>query len=691
MDARNETVEDARRGLFYKLLELKDSDIRILTIEQGFSAADRGIHSGGAMSSVVPLVSLYYGGMMNYDVAHPTELQDMFVLSKGHAIASMASVYADIGYFDRSLLDNSRSYESILNGHPGPLLPGVHLPTGPMGQGICAAGGLALAGRREPLYDVFTLTGDGELQEGSVWEAVMYSAAKRVDNFCVLIDKNGGQLDNPKQNSFPMDNIEGELEAFGFSVLPVDGRSYRQVVAALESFKYGERDGRPTAIVLYTEKGYGAYSEFMVKHKVTLSPDVVESELAQQEERRRRREEALFAKLESLMERQPGAEFEAYLQEAASSMHYRIDFDKALVQPIQRGSVVEKAEQRDKRIRYTEEELPRIERGESRQASAVIKEAMRVFARDPRVFSVDADLSSTSGLEAGVSYRDRTRAFNVGIAEANMMCIGEAFAVTGANSWVSTFCPFFNWNVLRRIAIGEQERKEVIAEKDGWLNTGYGLDLTFLATAANFDTKTNGATHMGNDDILFFEHIGGLKIIDTSCPRQVLEVMRWIMEGNRGLVYMRIMRAPSAVLYGDDYRFSYGKGYYAARHDSPDAVIISSGREVHEALEASKLCAEKGRKVDVVDMPSIDAELLLELYRSKLPLIIPEQNNGWIWNAFRRSVFEGGGSYDSAVHLPINLLTPEGSPQYIHSGTYEELVHHYGLSAEKLAERLQQF
>ena len=123
------------------------------------------------------------------------------------------------------------------------------------------------------------------------------------------------------------------------------------------------------------------------------------------------------------------------------------------------------------------------------------------------------------------------------------------------NTWVSTFCSFFNWQVLRRIAVGQQERLEAIASADGWLSEGHGLDLTFLATAANFETRTNGATHMGNDDITTFAAVAQLKIIDVSCPQQMLSLMKWIMEGNRGLLYVRVMRTGSAVLYGPEFAF----------------------------------------------------------------------------------------------------------------------------------------
>ncbi|HAP55898.1 MAG TPA: transketolase, partial [Spirochaetaceae bacterium] len=181
---------------FVSLLRIKDSEIRILCLEQGRDAVDRGIHIGGAFSAVVPLVALYYGGCMRYSVEEPTKLgQDMFVLSKGHAVAALASVYADLGYFGRDLLKNSRSHESILNGQPGPLLPGIHIATGPEGHGLGVAQGFALAGKEDPRFDVFCLTGDGEIQAGMIWEAVMFAGAKKLDNLCLMVDVNGGQLD----------------------------------------------------------------------------------------------------------------------------------------------------------------------------------------------------------------------------------------------------------------------------------------------------------------------------------------------------------------------------------------------------------------------------------------------------------------------------------------------------------------
>ncbi len=668
-----------------ELLAIKDSDIRMLTLEQGRDAVDKGIHIGGAFSAIVPLVCLYYGGIMRFDAGQPTRPgQDLFVLSKGHAVAAMASVYADLGFFSRDVLVNSRSADSILNGHPGPVLPGVHISTGPLGQGVGVAQGFAIAGKRSPKFDVYCLAGDGELQEGTVWESVMYSAQKRLDNLCLIVDRNEGQLDCTDRLHFSMRDLPRQLEAFGWRVLNVDGTQYGPVIGALERFTRERREGRPTAILCSGTKGEGGFSSFMQGHKVELPDVLTRQELALQEERRSGRVEELIRTLE-VLEDAYGTEPVRLLTSAAERMGLTIGRKERAVRAEMRNVKCRPAPPRDKRIRFEEPLLPVLDPAKEYGASTVITQAMRIYARDPRVVSVDADLSSTSGLASGVGYVDRERGLNVGIAEANMMNIGEAFAALGSNVWVSTFCPFFDWRVMRRIAVGQQERLEVIAEKDGWLTEGHGLDLVFLATAPNLETKTNGATHMGNDDSILFSAIAGLKIIDVSCPNQLLGLMRWVMEGGRGLLYIRIMRSPSPVLYGGDFRFEYGRGYRLRNVGRARAVLISSGRGTHEALAAARILQEESIETEVVDMPSVDGTMLLDLYDSGLPLLFAEQNNGYLWGEFRKLLVSRRPEIRADRLRAVNTATEDERPQFIHSGTYEELVDRLGLSAERLS------
>jgi transketolase len=671
-----------RRGIL-QLLAIKDSDIRILSLEQCRDAVDKGLHAGGAFSATIPLVSLFYGGFIDLDVAAPTRIgQDTFVLSKGHAVAALASIYAELGYIDRSILRNSRSWESILNGHPGPVLPGVQIATGPMGQGFGVAQGFAVAGRLSPCFDSYCMVGDGELQEGPIWEAVMYAGQKHLDNLCLLVDRNNGQLDMFNRMVFPMPELERVFAAFDWQVHKVDSTAYDGVYSALEQFRYGPRNGRPTVIICHSTKGHGALSDFMNKHKVVVGDALMKQELALQAELRRSRVEDFARWYQGLAEHPQGDALRHNLLAVARSMHLETDAGLNLAEIV--GPVLtRRAPVRDKHIRCDESLLPKIDPKKEYAPADIVTGAMKIFARDRRVVSIDSDLASTSGLEAGVGSVDQRRALNAGVAEANMMGLGEAFAALGHNTWISTFCPFFDWKVLRRIAVGYQERLEAIGMSDGWLSEGHGLDLTMLATASNLETRTNGATHMANDDITVFDAIAHLKIIDCSCPRQLLSIIQWIMQGNRGLVYLRVMRTSSAVLYPADYSFEFGRGRVLR---NGDAMIVSSGRGVHEALAASEICAAEGVGVGVVDMPSIDEELLLQLFDSGKPVLIAEQNNGYIWQNLLKVLYRRRGQAHGPHRFStINLLDAAGNARFIHSGTYEELVDVFGLSGPKLA------
>jgi transketolase len=663
-------------------------------LEQCRDAVDKSLHAGGAFSATIPLVALYYGGFLDIDVVDPTSReQDLFVLSKGHAVAALASIYAELGYFDRSVLKNSRSFHSILNGHPGPVLPGIHLATGPMGQGFSVAQGFAIAGRTSPRFDVYCLTGDGELQEGPIWEAVMYAGQKHLDNLCVMVDRNNGQLDMANRMVFPMPELEAVFASFNWHVHSADATQYDGVYDALEKFRYGPRNGRPTAIICHGMKGHGALSDFLNKHKVTVPEPLLEQETVLQREQRQNRVREFNRFHRDLADHPDGGLVQEALVEIAGSMRFNPSRNGAgefeLHQSIGPVQTV-RTPARDKRIVFDASLLPKIDAAREYAASDIVTSAMKVFARDSRVVSIDSDLATTSGLEAGVAAVDQRRALNVGVAEANMMGIGEAFAALGHNTWISTFCPFYDWKVLRRIAVGQQERLETMASPSGWLGEGHGLDLTMLATGANFETRTNGATHMGNDDNLVFDAVAHVKIIDVSCPRQMLAVMTWIMEGNRGLVYVRVMRTPSVVVYGAEHTFDFGKGYVLRETRDDAAVIVSSGRGVHEALGAAEECGKNGLHVAVVDMPSIDEELIVRLCESGKLIVLAEQNNGYIFQNVLKVLYRRGVRAASVLdHLmTINTLDAEGKPQFIHSGTYEELVDAFGLSSSRLAKAI---
>ena len=160
--------------------------------------------------------------------------------------------------------------------------------------------------------------------------------------------------------------------------------------------------------------------------------------------------------------------------------------------------------------------------------------------------------------------------------------------------------------------------------------------------------------------------------------------MKWIAEGNKGLVYLRILRKASNAIYPDDMTFEYGKGY--TLRDGDKATIVSYGRGVYEALAAADALKEKGIDVKVVDMPSFDEKLLIELYKSGKPVILAEQNNGYLANKLPKLLLREGIAMDPSRIVTVNMLDKDGNPQFVHSGTYAQLTKAFGLSGAQLAE-----
>lgn len=238
-----------------KSLEKKATELRkdIVTM----ICKSKSGHPGGSLSVIDILTALYYD-VMNIDVANPKkEDRDRFVLSKGHAAPALYAVLADKGYFDKGLLETLRQYGSILQGHPDmKKISGVEISTGSLGQGLSVANGMALASRLQNIpYRVYVAMGDGELQEGQVWEAAMTSAQYKLDNLTAFVDYNNLQIDGNVSDIMNVASVEDKFKAFGWNVLTIDGHNFQEILDAVEKAK--ECKGKPTMIVANTVKGKG--------------------------------------------------------------------------------------------------------------------------------------------------------------------------------------------------------------------------------------------------------------------------------------------------------------------------------------------------------------------------------------------------------------------------------------------------
>lgn len=238
-----------------KKLEDIARNIRIGVIESVHSANSG--HPGGSLSCTDILTVLYFN-QMNIDEYKPkAKGRDRLVLSKGHCAPALYSTLAEKGFFDKELLKTLRSINGNLQGHPDMKnIPGVDMSTGSLGQGLSVANGMALSSKLDGEgVRVYCICGDGEIQEGQIWEAAMTSAHYKLDNLCLIIDNNNLQIDGTVDKVMSIYPIEDKFKAFGFNVINVDGHNISELISAFEEAK--KVKGKPTAIIANTIKGKG--------------------------------------------------------------------------------------------------------------------------------------------------------------------------------------------------------------------------------------------------------------------------------------------------------------------------------------------------------------------------------------------------------------------------------------------------
>ena len=214
-------------------------------------------HPGGSLSAVEILTALYFD-QMNIDPTNPKmEDRDRFVLSKGHAAPALYATLSERGYFDKEELNHLRQIGSMLQGHPDmKKIPGVEMSTGSLGQGFSVACGMAMAAKLDNApWNVYALLGDGEVQEGIIWEAAMSAAHYKLDNMIAFLDYNGLQIDGDVESVMNINPIEDKFKTFGWNVITIDGHDFDQIFAALDMAK--DTVDKPTMIIAKTIKGKG--------------------------------------------------------------------------------------------------------------------------------------------------------------------------------------------------------------------------------------------------------------------------------------------------------------------------------------------------------------------------------------------------------------------------------------------------
>ena len=236
-------------------LKMKAKEIRKDIIEEVYNA--KSGHPGGSLS-IADIMAVLYFNELRIDEKNPRwEERDRLVLSKGHCSPALYASLAERGFFDKEDLKSFRKLDSNLQGHPDlNKVPGVDMTSGSLGQGLSVANGMAIAGKMDNKdYRVYAILGDGELEEGQIWEAAMTSNKYKLDNLCVIVDNNNLQIDGTIEEVMSSYPIDEKFKSFGFNVINIDGNNIEEIISAFETAK--QTKNKPTCIIAKTIKGKG--------------------------------------------------------------------------------------------------------------------------------------------------------------------------------------------------------------------------------------------------------------------------------------------------------------------------------------------------------------------------------------------------------------------------------------------------
>lgn len=239
----------------YEYLKGVARKIRLNVLEMIYLA--KSGHPGSSFSCVDILVALYFGKILNFNCKNPKSPdRDFFIMSKGHGCPALYSVLGELGFFDKENFDSLRQVDSLLQGHPETFIPGIEVASGPLGQGLSVANGISLGLKIDNKYNkVFVLVGDGEMQEGNFWEAIMTASKYKLDNLVLIVDRNKLQIDGSTEEICPLENLKNKFLAFNWHVEETDGHNIEKIITAINNMK--KIKNSPKVIIANTIKGKG--------------------------------------------------------------------------------------------------------------------------------------------------------------------------------------------------------------------------------------------------------------------------------------------------------------------------------------------------------------------------------------------------------------------------------------------------
>jgi transketolase len=599
-----------------------------LRIDSVRSTSEAGSGHPTSCLSAADIVSALFFAEMHFDPKNPQNPDnDRFVLSKGHAAPILYAAWAEAGLFPREDLLKLRRIDSDLEGHPTPRLSFVDVATGSLGQGICAAIGTALNARRIGSdYRTYVLLGDGEMAEGSVWEAANAAVYHKLDNLCSVIDVNALGQSQHTQFGHNMDEIAARWKSFEWHTIVVDGHDISALLNAFNEAR--DTKGRPTMILARTLKGKGLAA--------------IEGKDGWHGKALKKGEEADKAIAELEKQKVDGASTpEISAPRSKSRPEAAADYSKIPAPAYKKGDLVA-----------------------TREAWGVALAA--VGAADPRVVALDADVKNSTFSDK-FEKAAAGRFYENFIAEQVMTGAAMGLAARGAIPFPSTFACFLTRasDFIRMGAISFANVK-------------------FTGSHAGVSIGEDGPSQMALEDLSMMRSVHGCAVL-YPCDAVSTERLVAEMAKHKGMAYMRTSRPKTPVIYGADDTFPIGGSKVVRQGANDKAAIIGAGVTLFEALKAYDTLKAQGidiRVIDAYSLQPVDAKTMTEAGRATGGVLITVEDHysaGGIGDAVSEAVAPAG--------FTVRRLAVAEIPR---SGQPDELLERYGISARHIVDAVKQ-
>lgn len=559
------------------------------------------------------------------DLDHP--LADKYIFSKGHAAPLLYALMYRLGYLQEAELKTFRKIGSRLEGHPTLRLPGVVAATGSLGQGLSIGVGMAEVYRRSGTdQKVYVLLGDGEINEGQVWEAAMLAGSLKLDNLIAIVDRNKIQQSNFSDAIVNSEPLDQKFAAFGWEVARINGNNFDEIAEAFS--KEHANQGKPFAIIADTEKGYGVsfLSGKLKRHGVALKPD---------------EREAAYKELPVAEGFDPGSLIESKKSFEAASKPSAVKLDSTLPES--------------------------FEASKQQSARAAYGDALKALgSQNERIWVVDGDVSNSTFSERFAQAHPE-RHIECGIAEQNMISVGVGVSATGKVAVANSFARFFE-RAFDQIEMGAYSR----------------ANLKVVGSHIGISIGEDGASQMAMADCGFMRALPNAVVICPSDYVSAFKLTQAILE-HEGFCYMRNFRANANVLYQADEVFPLGDYKVLRSSDKDQAIVLATGYVVHEALKAQAELEAEGLYVRVIDAYSLKPfpgqRLLSECQNLGVKHVFTLEDHYSVGGLGDVALDALNGSGIRVEKLAVQDYPESGSP--------EELLAKYGIDSAALKARVQ--